>query len=755
MKRAVWAVLIVAWCNLAHFVAGIPFITPGKKQSASTLKPFSLDDFLNKTITFRGFSGSWISDNEILLQSAGDLVILNVDTHAETKFLTADVLKNWNGSIPTLASNRKKVLFRYDSHSVFRHSTTARCDVYDLETKKTTQLQSNERLQLCVWSPTGEEVAYVYKNNIYYWDGANTHQLTDTGKEDVEYVGIPDWVYEEEVLQEDGALWFSPDGKKMAIGEFDDSQVSTFNIAFYSNPSSKTEMFIYPEELHLKYPKPGTSNPGVSLKVKELTTANNKNWTKLPAPSSIVSEDHILQSVSWIDNDNVLAVWLNRRQNVTSIQKCNIAGTCEQVTKMEEPKGWIMISKPRCYSSSNSCFFTYWIDNWIQIWQLDLTTGKNLRSSLGQFTVISIYGYKESTGDIFYLGTAPDHPEQRHVYRNSECLSCSLKDPDGVACTYAAASFSKDFSYYTITCSGPTPTYVRVYNSAGQKILDWEENTASRQKLEQYQKPHSQFLQIPVTGGYKAMVKLLLPPEINFDSPDPAKKYPMIVYVYGGPNSVRVTDAFSIGFEKYLTTSRKIIYAQIDGRGSGYKGKDMLFEINNRLGTVEIDDQIEVTKALAAKYSFIDPERIGIWGWSYGGYATAMALSRDRDHVFQCGISVAPVTSWIYYDTIYTERYMGLPTEEDNEENYIASDVTQEIDQFKNHDFMLIHGTGDDNVHYQQSLALAKALQLAGILFEQVSYPDEDHSLGNVQRHLYHTMDQFWGNCLSIEESEE
>lgn len=145
------------------------------------------------------------------------------------------------------------------------------------------------------------------------------------------------------------------------------------------------------------------------------------------------------------------------------------------------------------------------------------------------------------------------------------------------------------------------------------------------------------------------MVKLLLPPEINFDSPDPAKKYPMIVYVYGGPNSVRVTDAFSIGFEKYLTTSRKIIYAQIDGRGSGYKGKDMLFEINNRLGTVEIDDQIEVTKALASKYSFIDPERIGIWGWSYGGYATAMALSRDKDHVFQCGISVAPVTSWIYY----------------------------------------------------------------------------------------------------------
>lgn len=217
-----------------------------------------------------------------------------------------------------------------------------------------------------------------------------------------------------------------------------------------------------------------------------------------------------------------------------------------------------------------------------------------------------------------------------------------------------------------------------------------------------------------------AAVKLYLPPELDVTASNFSTKYPMIVDVYGGPNSVRVIDSFALGFKDYLITNRKVIYCQIDGRGSGNKGKDMLFTLNNKLGTVEIEDQIAVAKYLQTTYDYIDNNRTAIWGWSYGGFATAMTLATDTNNVYQCGISVAPVTSWIYYDSIYTERYMGLPTAEDNLANYIASDVNQLVEKMRNHKFMLVHGNADDNVHFQQAMVLSKSLFKANIDFEQV-----------------------------------
>lgn len=248
-------------------------------------------------------------------------------------------------------------------------------------------------------------------------------------------------------------------------------------------------------------------------------------------------------------------------------------------------------------------------------------------------------------------------------------------------------------------------------------MLSWEENTVNRESLDEYERPLVHFENVPVAGGFSAAVKLTLPSEIDLNTS--TRKYPMVVEVYGGPNSVRVTNSFSLGFKDYQVTSQKIIHCQIDGRGSGNKGKDLLFTMNNRMGTVEIEDQIAVTKYLQQKYQFIDATRTGIWGWSYGGYATAMALSTDTEHVFKCGVSVAPVSAWIYYDSIYTERYMGLPTDNDNIINYNATDVTQHIGELKNHELLLMHGNADDNVHFQQSMVLTKALVTADVQFEQ------------------------------------
>lgn len=331
-------------------------------------------------------------------------------------------------------------------------------------------------------------------------------------------------------------------------------------------------------------------------------------------------------------------------------------------------------------------------------------------------------------------------------------MSCDITTIEGNNCTYAAASFSKSFSNYALTCSGPDPTIVDIYESeTDTKIRDWEHNTNLRTKIKNYDLPTEHFVRIAIPGTpYEAAVKLMLPKEIDFETPGD-KKYPMIIDVYAGPNSARVSNSYSSGFKNYLITSQKIIYASIDGRGSANKGLDMVYELNNKLGTVEILDQITVTKILQERYKFIDAERTAIWGWSYGGYATALALEYDTENVFKCGISVAPVTNWMYYNTMYTERYMGTPQE--NAKGYADGDATQKLAQFENHKhkFLLIHGNADDNVHYQQTMALSRSLQKADILFEQISYPDENHGLGGVSKQLYNKMDEFWKSCLDLE----
>lgn len=232
-----------------------------------------------------------------------------------------------------------------------------------------------------------------------------------------------------------------------------------------------------------------------------------------------------------------------------------------------------------------------------------------------------------------------------HVYANDICLSCNEFYVDGVECRSASATFSKNFSYYTITCNGPNPSYTQIFESQAYTfVADWELNAEYRKTLSAKLRPSYQFINVPLEDGSRGLVKLALPPNFN-----ESNIYPMIVVVYGGPNSVRITNTFTVGYEAFVTTTREVIYAYIDGRGTGNKGKDLLFSVNNNLGDYEVKDQIFVVQWLLLNLGFIDPERIGIWGWSYGGYMTAKTLEKDYDHVFQCGVSVAPVTSWLYY----------------------------------------------------------------------------------------------------------
>ena len=750
MNSQIFSIFFAAGVAGVLLLASLPTHTQAAVIKKPAKTPWELFEALTAAAQVRGFNGTWITDEEFYY-TASDRSIhkFNAVTKTNTEFLNNNFLEIYTGGTFILSPDNKKILVRYAVEEVFRHSFIAKYDVFDIEKRTSTSIHDGKKLQYCSWSPLKDRLSYVVDNNVYiHFEDGSEFAITSEGVNGVIYNGVPDWVYEEEVLASGSAIWWSPDGTKLAVGQFNDTNVKTFKYFLYGD--AKNPEYQYPKEIDLKYPKPGTPNPIVALKIVDLRKGKPSMVT-VKAPVDIVSTDHILQNVAWADSDNVVITWLNRRQNVASIQMCTAAGDCHEVKRLEEPEGWISMDTPKCLKKGTNCIFTYWIGNWYQVWNLNLKSGENIWKSRGNFTVRKIYGYDELQNKLYYQATIPGDPSVYHVFSNNDCLTCNLADEDGALCKSAAAAFSKNFSYYTVVCSGPNPSYTKIFaTKSNTEIKSWETNEAFRRKLQTKLRPIIKYLNVTLADGSRGFAKLQFPPNL-----DESKKYPMIVNVYGGPDSVRITNGFAVGFDAFVTTKREVIYAYIDGRGTGNKGKQLLFSVNNNLGDHEVEDQIFVTNYLQSKYSFIDRERTGIWGWSYGGYMTARTLANDTERVFQCGISVAPVTSWLYYDTIYTERYMGLPTPQDNLQKYVESSVLKNVENFRNHDFLLIHGSADDNVHPQQSLMLAKILEQNDIMFEQMTYTDENHSIGNLLPHLYNTIDHFWINCLNLEISEE
>ncbi|XP_019867181.1 venom dipeptidyl peptidase 4 isoform X2 [Aethina tumida] len=718
-----------------------------KKEDTKTR--FELDDFLNSTYSAKSFNGSWISDSEILYKSIdGDVMKFDALSEKNEIFLEKAVLDQYNGASIKLSEDHKYVLIEYDTSSVFRHSTTSKFAVYDIAEKLDYKLHNEELLQYATFDPSGHGIAYVYKNNIYYLanptEATNPKQITTDGEPNIVYNGVPDWVYEEEVLASGSALWFSPDGNKIAFAQFSDKKVQDFTYIIYGND-------LYPKPVTIKYPKVGTINPTVKLFLYDLESST---LIKPAIEPENEEDDYILYDVTWVSDTEVALISTNRVQNKSVTTRCKLDGKCEQeddeIHKSEN--GWLDPEIPE-YSidgskkieilpqSEGNDFFDHLV-------LTDIAKKTSKRLTKGRRVVTDIYGWDEDSDTIYYGGTVEDFPYQQQIYSiktdgsSDTCLSCDV-EVNGEKCTYAAAAFSKELSYMIIVCRGPNPTKVVVKNMKDLKEYIWEDNSELLEKLAQKETLGVINLEVPVANGFNARVRILTPED--FDS---NKKYPAIVNVYAGPNSNQISDAWTFGFQNYLVSGKKYLYIYIDGRGSGKDGRNKLFQVYRNLATAEIEDQIAVTKYLQEKYAFIDRNNTAIWGWSYGGFATAWTLVKDKENVFKCGISVAPVTSFIYYDSIYTERYMGLPVD-DNAVGYNNTDLTKQVEGFRNKTFYLIHGNADDNVHYQQSMVLSSALEQADILFQQQSYPDENHSLTHVKNHLYHSMDQFWNRCFA------
>ena len=763
----------------------IVFAGGDESASESRLPGVKFEDYLSGKYRPAIFNGSWWSHDQILWEdSEGALVLWNITAPPDETIPLVDKMPPGAKFKAFCPIDDNLVLLAAGEEGVWRHSTEARYFVLDSDADKRYHIfpeggNAADKLRYANWVKRENDIwlIFVHDNNIFLRkdfmaeNPAADIKLSDDGEVDQVYNGIPDWVYEEEVLATNVAMYFSPSGKSMAYAHFNDTDVGDFIYQKFGNPSN---IFAsrYPTEYDLKYPKAGTTNPTVQLRVVDTEIATDASFLIVEPPDSILEGEYIYSAASWISETILSVIWMNRVQNVSSISECSLNNDnvykCQTVSDMSQEDGWLDLFQPPKYSEDGMRFLqirpvnisaTSTTYHYFHIVEVTTATNdvKELTSGNGDTSVTEILGWDETDGVIYYMGTGRDgDPRERQFYAvhdlaegpKIECLTCDLIMPNSQEpCLYSSVSLSEDFAHYVHTCRGPTVPEVVLRALNGDEKHVWEDNAQIRESVKNISTPTVQFLQVPVDGGFHAQVKMTLPPNHSAD-----KKYALLVYVYAGPNTQNVDYRWSVGdWGEFLATNYDIVYASIDGRGSGYQSVEKLHAVYRQLGTPEIDDQIAVTKALLDQYSYLDADRTGIWGWSYGGYATLMSLAKDAQGVFSCGISVAPVTSWLLYDTVYTERYMAMPTREDNMEGYRNSTPVAMVENFRDKSLLLDHGVADDNVHYQQSLLFAEAMQKEDVPFEMMSYTDENHSIGGTSKFLYHSHDAFWAKCFGLQ----
>lgn len=706
-------------------------------------KLFSFEDYYNDTIRWKSYRMHWISDKEYLHRSdEGDYIRYNVETKEESLYMSDSTFTQVNATDYFLSGDYIYVALESNHSKKWRNSYTASYTIFNRNTNAfVTPADLPPVVQYFFWGPNENQFAFVSDNNVFLKSNVNADavQVTHNGKENEILNGIPDWTYEEEVFASNGALWWSTNGAYLAYAEFNDTQVHRIEYTWFGNEQ-------YPETVSIPYPKAGSALPTVRLFVVD--TADPSRRSQLTAPAAIASGDHILCSVTWATDQRVAVQWLTRKQNHVVVQFYELDGSSwveKQKFEQTSKTGWIgaYTPLPVFFAEDKISFYKVMSDSQGYKHIHYVSGGKATAITSGKWEVI--YINKLTKDAIYFVSNQHEgSPAKRNLYRirigssdsAPECLSCDL---NGDRCQTYFAYFSYDASYYRLQCAGPGLPLYTLRDNTGAELSVLEDNNKLENILSDFQMPTMKYGTFKV-AGFDLWYQMMLPP--NFKK---SKKYPLLIDVYGGPSSQSVSYRFKLNWATYLTSTLDIIYASFDGRGTGYQGDEIMHSIYHRLGTFEVEDQLIAIRKFI-DMGFVDKDRISMWGWSYGGYVTAMALGSGSG-LLKCGIAVAPVADWEYYDAIYTERYMGTPA--DNPDGYKNSSVVGRAKNFKDVDFLLIHGTADDNVHFQQAAQISKALVDEQVEFEAMWYTDKNHSLrGSADRHVYTLMSHFLKKCL-------
>jgi dipeptidyl-peptidase 4 len=717
-------------CSLA-FV----FALSGNLSYSQTYKPITLEDLWINYAFYPDNVEEIISmnDGEHYLTLSDEYTINNFlykNGKQELPLVTKEMLIPKGQTEPVriesfeLSADETKVLIKTESDRIYRHSEISKFYVLDLKTKQLTSVSDKAKQRLADISPDGSKVAYSIDNNLFIKDlkTGNETQITKDGLPNSIINGNPDWVYEEEFSFTKAFFW-SPDSKKIAFMRFDESKVKEYQMTEYGE--------LYPVQYKYKYPVAGEDNSLVTVHVYDLATAstNTMNIGK--------ETDQYIPRIVWTKDPNTLGIFrMNRLQNKLEILLANASNGDSKVMLTQENKSYIEITDDFKFCDDGKHFIIMSeLDGYNHIYLYDLN-GKIINQvTKGNWDVTEIKGIDDKNRVIYYL-SAESKPYNRDLYsiKFDGTDKTKLFEKEG---TYNAA-FSKNFNYFVCTYSDAnTPTHVSINNNSGKVLQILVENRKLQDKTIESGFAKKEFFNFKTSGNLELYGYIIKPRDF-----DPNKKYPLLMNVYGGPNSQYASNDWDVfdGVWYQQLAQKGYITVCVEGRGTGFRGEQFRKCTYMELGKFETEDQIEAAKYLGS-LPYVDAKRIGIWGWSYGGFETLLCMTKGAD-IFKTGIAVAPVTNWRNYDNIYTERYMRKP--QDNVSGYDDNSPVKFAIKLKGK-LLIVHGMSDDNVHAQNSMEMIDALVNANRQFEMQMYPNKNHSIygGPTRYHLYKRMTDF------------
>jgi dipeptidyl-peptidase-4 len=696
-------------------------------------KQITLDDLFRKgTFRSEGIPGfNSMKDGEFYteIDTAGNIIQKSFITGETVKTLIYKTdVKDEKGDALDISdfefsNNEKKILIFINREFIYRRSSKAIVYSYDIASKKTTKID-NDKILHATYSPDNSKVAFVKKNNLFYKDllSNKTIQVTRDGKWNYTINGNCDWVYEEEFSFTRAFQW-SPAGNYLAYYRFDESKVPEYTFAVYDS--------LYPKQYTYKYPKAGERNSIIEIHVYDTKTGNN-------VKADIGKETDIyIPRISWTKDNNKLSIaWLNRLQNNLKLLSADaITGKTKvyyeeknyyyvdaenaDIEFLEDGKHFIMASEKSGYQH-------------IYLESVDGKEEKQLTK--GNFDVASIIGIDEKNGKIYFSAAYRSPMEKDFCVVNLDGSGFKLMDS---RLGTHNVHFNADYTYYVDNFSTLTqPFNISIYDINSKLVRTLKDNAKLSNTLKEYALGIPEFIKVPTTKGDTLNGWMLKPKDF-----DVSKKYPVLFCNYGGPGSQQVADRWgAVSFWHQLLTQKGYIIVSVDNTGTGYRGEAFKKKTYLQLGKYEIEDQIDAAKYLGS-LSFVDAARIGHWGWSFGGFMSSLAITKGAG-IFKTAIAVAPVTSWRFYDNIYTERYMRTPQE--NAKGYDDNSPLNFTNKIKGK-FLIIHGTADDNVHYQNSVMMVDKMIQNNVEFQSAYYPNKNHGIygGNTTYHLYTKMTKF------------
>ncbi|MEJ7913369.1 MAG: S9 family peptidase [Chitinophagaceae bacterium] len=694
--------------KLAFLLLFLPLTTLAQK------KTITLEDIYKKG-TFRGEAVGGFAPTADKLFDPQDIKDESGKTLASTDY--------------QLSPDKKRILFNTGREPIYRRSSKSTGYIYDVATKKTIRLNEGKVLHP-TFSPDGSKVAYVYENNLYCYDLASSTNkaVTKDGKWNEIINGNADWVYEEE-FEFSRAFQWSPNGSYIAYYKFDERNVKEFNMTLFDNATNK--------DYRYKYPKAGEANSKVEIHLYQVSTGKD-------VKAKFDEGDVYIPRIKWTQQDDKLIVyWMNRHQDHLKLLLTDAASGAAQTVYEEKNKYFVEINDNWWFlKDGKHLLFTSEMNGYTQLYNYSLDGKKKIQLNKTKFDIASVEGVDEKANLVYYTLAYPT-PMDRNLFVSDfeGRQTVQLTKGSGWHNVELNENYSQFYDYYSNINTPQTAVLYNISNNNGKPSATKEkiigENTALRNLLSEYAVSTARFIRVPNSKGDTLNGWMIRP--TGFDS---TKKYPVLFCNYGGPGSQQVANRFgAVSMWHQLLANKGFIVVSVDNTGTGFRGEEFKKKTYLQLGKLEIEDQIDAAKWLA-KMPYVDAKNIGHWGWSYGGFMSSLAITKGAD-AFSAAVAVAPVTSWRYYDNIYTERYMRTPQE--NPKGYDDNSPINHVGKIRGK-YLLIHGTGDDNVHFQNSTQMVTALVKANVDFETMYYPNKNHGIsGGPDNTSYH----LWGKMTN------